>query len=374
MAHIETTVTCPLNDSFRVQQVGGMFDVALEEKLNEHFQADIPDRTQPWQIGLIAGPSGSGKTTIARNAFGRDFFDEPPWPPDRAVIDSIGEISTKKITSMFTAVGFSSPPSWIKPFRVLSRGEQFRCNLVRALAAGIERNGPAETQQPLVVFDEFTSVVDRNVARIGSAAIAMSIRREQIPVRFVAVTCHYDVVDWLAPDWVVDMATGQCDWRRLRRPPIRLELFRARRDAWRMFARHHYLGDSLSAAARCFVATYQSAPVAFCATLPIIGRRNHWRISRIVTLPDYQGVGIGMRVAESVADLHRADGQRLNVTASHPALVAHCQRSTRWQVVNVRKAGSQRTQQLVDNYRGSLGRAVVSFEYLGHCVENNSDG
>ena len=59
---------------------------------------------------------------------------------------------------------------------------------------------------------------------------------------------------------------------------------------------------------------------AFCATLPVIGRRKHWRISRIVTLPDYQGIGIGMRVAEAVAEQHRAEGHRFNVTASHPAL------------------------------------------------------
>ena len=60
---------------------------------------------------------------------------------------------------------------------------------------------------PLVVFDEFTSVVDRNVAKVCSAAIAKGIRRGHIPCRFVAVTCHYDVAEWLEPDWVLDMAT-----------------------------------------------------------------------------------------------------------------------------------------------------------------------
>ncbi len=59
---------------------------------------------------------------------------------------------------------------------------------------------------PIIAFDEFTSVVDRNVARIGSAAIAKGIRKHQILCRFVAVTCHYDILDWLTPDWVIDMA------------------------------------------------------------------------------------------------------------------------------------------------------------------------
>ena len=66
---------------------------------------------------------------------------------------------------------------------------------------------------PLTVFDEFTSVVDRNVAKVCSAAIAKGIRRGSIPCRFVAVTCHYDVAAWLEPDWIVDMST--CELTRI---------------------------------------------------------------------------------------------------------------------------------------------------------------
>ncbi len=88
-------------------------------------------------------------------------------------------------------------------------------------------------------------------------------------------------------------------------------------------------------------------------------------IYRIVTLPDYQGIGIGTAVAESVAELHRRDGHRVNVTASHPSMIAHCRRSPLWRVVNVQKTGSRRPRGFVDNYRGSAGRAVVSFEYVG---------
>jgi len=84
-----------------------------------------------------------------------------------------------------------------------------------------------------------------------------------------------------------------------------------------------------------------------------------------VTLPDYQGIGIGMAVAEAVAEWHRRAGQRMNVTGSHPALVAHCRRSPRWRAVNVKKTGSRGPGRFVAGYRGSAGRAVVSFEYVG---------
>lgn len=361
----ELTVSCPVHDSFRVRQVAGMFDVPLAAKATSTFRADIPASEEVWQIGLIVGPSGSGKSTLTRRAFGESLYSHPAWPADRAVVDCFGDLPIKQITGLLTAVGFGSPPSWIKPYAVLSGGERFRCDLARALANAENATTDVTASPPIVAFDEFTSVVDRNVAQIGSAAVARAIRSGAVSRRFVAVTCHYDVEPWLAPDWTVDMATGACHWRRLQRPTIELAIVRCHRQAWRMFARHHYLNGQLSPTARCFLATWRGAAVAFCATIPLIGRRGHWRITRVVTLPDFQGIGIGLRVAECVADLHRADGLRINITASHPSVLGHCQRSPRWRMVRVMKHGSQRAKRFTGNYRGSLGRAVVSFEYLG---------
>jgi len=374
MPHVEVNLSCPVHDSFRVQQLAGLFDVPLTERASVSFGADVPGPDEDWQIGLIVGPSGSGKSTIARQAFAGNLVGEEPWPTDRAVVDCFGDASVKQITGLLTSVGFSSPPSWTKPYHVLSGGERFRCDLARGLsrafaAASLQSGDSAP--QPIVAFDEFTSVVDRNVAQIGSAAVARAIRSGQIGCRFVAVTCHYDVAEWLEPDWVLDMSMRSCQRRRLRRPAIELELFRCRHALWKMFAPHHYLSGALSRGARCFVAMWKGNPVAFCATLTVIGRKHHWRISRIVTLPDYQGVGIGMRVAEAVGVLHLEQGHRFSVTASHPALIAHCRRSPRWRTVRVLKTGSRTDRGFISNYRGSQGRSVVSFEYLG---QDDRDG
>ena len=53
--------------------------------------------------------------------------------------------------------------------------------------------------QDLIVFDEFTSVVDREIAKVSAYAISKAVRRTK--KKFIAVTCHYDVLDWLDPDW-----------------------------------------------------------------------------------------------------------------------------------------------------------------------------
>src|SRR5690349_24301742 len=105
MPTIKTTVSCPVHDSFRVQQVAGMFDVPLADKATEHFEADVPGRRENWQVGLIVGPSGSGKSTIARRAFGDDVYCAAEWPGDRAVVDCFGRTSVRHVVELFTAVG-----------------------------------------------------------------------------------------------------------------------------------------------------------------------------------------------------------------------------------------------------------------------------
>lgn len=372
----EVTVSCPVFDSFRVQQVAGMFDVPLTEKCTQRFSVDLPSLEEKWDVGLIVGPSGSGKSTIAREFYGQQLYKEADWPTDKAVVDCFGDVPLRQVVELLTAVGFSSPPSWVKPYQVLSCGERFRCDLARALSqeSGAERQKPDHAgsglstlrSRPLIAFDEFTSVVDRNVARACSAAIAKGIRRGSIPCRFIAVTCHYDVAEWLEADWVLDMATGRLERRRLRRPPIHVEIHRASVSAWQLFARHHYLSGSLARGARCYLATWEGEPVTFCATLPVITRKNHRRFTRIVTLPDYQGMGIGMKVVAAVASLHRQEGLRINVTSSHPALIRHCRNSPLWKTVNVRKAGSASPGSgRFKGYRSATGRSVVSFEYVG---------
>jgi hypothetical protein len=402
MPTITATVSCPVRDSFRVQQVAGIFGLSLGEVATERFEVDVPGAHEDWQIGLIVGPSGSGKTTIACRAFGDRLYAGAAWPDSRAVVDSFGDLSIRQVLDLFTAVGFSSPPSWLKPYHVLSNGERFRCDLARALATGFtndketRRRGDKEKSQaipekrraeislspclpvslsslPIVVFDEFTSVVDRTVAKVCSAAIAKGIRRGHIPCRFVAVTCHYDVADWLEPDWVVDMSTCALHRRCLqnpntswRRPHIKLEIHRSDVAAWELFKRHHYLSGSLPRGARCYLTTWDGMPVNFCATVPLVARKNHRRFARIVTLPDFQGIGIGMRAVSAIAELHRAEGHRVSVTSSHPALVRHCERSPLWRLVGIRKWDQPRRSALFATYRAT-GRTVVSFEYKGRC-------
>jgi ABC-type lipoprotein export system ATPase subunit len=356
MPLVSQSVECPINPTFRAHQVAGLFDLPLTDRSHETFAVEVPSADEDWSIGAIVGPSGSGKSTIARAAFGDAMQNIAKWPRQSAVIDGFGEHPIKTITRMLSAVGFSSPPAWLRPYHVLSNGERFRCDVARALLA----------PQPLVVIDEFTSVVDRTVAKIASAAIAKAIRSRRCAKRFVAVTCHYDVLQWLEADWVVDMATGELRRGRLRRPPIELRVVRAPQAAWRWFARHHYLSGQLSRGATCHVALWNDEPVAFCAVIRALGWKGRKRVTRLVVLPDYQGLGIGARLLEHVGDKVLSTGERFGITTSHPSLCEYLHDSPRWLCTRVKRSYRPSPQFFRNaDVSDSRGRVVTSFDFLG---------
>jgi len=334
-----------------------MFDVPVGEESEESFSAELPDIEDDWRIGVIVGPSGSGKTTIARQAYGECLYGADEWRHDCSVVDCFDESrSIKEISGMLTSVGFSSPPAWIKPYQVLSNGQKFRCDLARALLSGGD----------LVAFDEFTSVVDRRVAQIGSAAVAKAVRRTE-KQKFIAVACHYDIVDWLEPDWVLDTASMKLARGRLRRPDIKLWFCRGSREAWPLFAKHHYLSASLAPAARTYLAMVDDQPVGLCAFLPSIGNTGSRRVTRIVVLPDFQGVGIGSALLLHASRLVQQRGLKVTITTAHPGMISHLKASENWRVTNVMRTGGAKSEfrgSMGDSdsnrYKSSAGRAVVS--------------
>jgi energy-coupling factor transporter ATP-binding protein EcfA2 len=352
---------CAVVPSFRVRQVRGMFDLPGDAGERTEFTVELPSNEEAWSIGLIVGPSGSGKTTAARQAFGEHVAGDWDWPKDRSILDAFPEwMGIAEITGLLSSVGFSSPPAWVRPFAALSNGEQFRVNLARAMAEMPE----------LAVVDEFTSVVDRTVARIGSAALAKAVRRRG--AKFVAVTCHYDVIEWLEPDWILDMADGSLARRGLRRPEIRMDMARCQTSAWKFFARHHYLNSELHPSAQCFVGTVEDKPATFVAALPFPHPINPgWREHRCVCFPDFQGLGIGSAASEFVASLFVAGGKPYTSVTSHPAMIRHRARSPLWRMT---RAPSHAPPCRKMRSSQSSRRVTASFRYIGPARAELAEG
>ena len=187
MQHFDIIKTSDIEKTYRVAKIESDFDLKPEYS-NERFVGDL-DIPNHWQIGLIVGGSGTGKTTIANNLFG-DYLIKGFKYSHKSVIDDMPKnMTVEDISKIFYAVGFGSVPSWLKPYDVLSNGEKMRVDIARAIS-----------ENDLSVFDEFTSVVDRQVAKVASLAIHKMIKRTN--KKFVAIGCHHDVEEWLEPDWI----------------------------------------------------------------------------------------------------------------------------------------------------------------------------
>lgn len=137
---------------------------------------------------VICGASGSGKTTLAKQIkFSK--FQNKQFDNSKAIVSNFKTIddAIQKLTS----VGLNSIPTWCRPRNVLSVGEGFRADV----ALNIGNN---------VIFDEFTSTIDRNVAKSCAKGLGRYIRDNNLK-NVVFVSCHKDYIDYLQPSIVIDL-------------------------------------------------------------------------------------------------------------------------------------------------------------------------
>lgn len=360
MPRFEHIATTQRLRSFRAEKVAGMFDVPVSDTLTRAWCIQSEHDAAPWNIGCIVGPSGSGKSTMAQKIFG-ELYHGHAFPSNAAVVDGFpANMDVNDICALLSSVGFSSPPSWLLPFSLLSNGQQFRAQLAYALA----------TSQRCI-FDEFTSVVDRTVAKACAACVAKYAKQKS--KQFVAVTCHYDILDWLEPDWIIDMADQTFQRRKLQRPRLDIEVRRASPAIWPMFASHHYLSNDIHKGAAVYVAIMNEQMIAMCSDIhfchPLVNDMR--RIHRLVTLPDFQGFGIGPRLLACVASINAANGKRTAITTSHPGLIRSLDKQRTWKMTRKPSMVSISGKNGIMHSKGSrnptsaFGRLTASFVWCG---------
>ena len=71
-----------------------------------------------------------------------------------------------------------------------------------------------------------------------------------------------------------------------------------------MFRQYHYLNGSLGAGVRCYTSLYQNKSIAFMVVACTKMKTKYYRVSRLVVLPDYQGIGVGKHFLNFIADIY----------------------------------------------------------------------
>jgi len=363
--------SCENFDSYRANRVKSLFNAESGHEWSH--SANLPIEDFDWQIGVIVGASGSGKSSIGEKIFPKvGITDIGSGWGDKPIIDEIAPNGDfNMVTGALSAVGLGDVPAWLRPFHVLSNGEKFRAGLARLICESPE----------FAVIDEFTSVIDRQIARIGSSAFAKSWRRLKTK-KMVLLTPHYDILEWVQPDWIYDTTNARFSRDCLRRPGIELEIWKTDGKLWKYFKQHYYLDLPHPPAAEYFIGVINGEPVCHVAVCPLF-TANSYRATRLVVMPEWQGAGVGTKFLEYIMQHHLNGNGRCNrklgtfFHTSHPQLCGYLRNSKVWRQTGAMLYGANKVKVLESMARTGKGtvkgsgygghfRAVQSFKYIGN--------
>ena len=355
------------NDRY-TDYVYNSFDIQnKEETVVDVFYNLSEAKNFKWNIGVILGGSGSGKTTILKRM---GEIKKVSFSYNKPLISNFDWLEPKEVTLLLTSMGLSSVPTWLRPFDSLSNGEQYRATLAYLVASAKEGD--------VILVDEYTSVVDRDVAKAMSFALQKYIRREN--KRIILASCHYDILEWLMPDWTCSPQKGgtleKGDYLRQGRPQIELQISRVEAETWNFFKKHHYLTEEVNKSCKFLLFEWNNKPVGIVAIINQPGpneRKYAMAISRIVITPDFQGMGLGIKLSEFCGGLIRNNNGLCFIKTVNPALGIYFNKSKIWR--GTANNGKSRTikKDTDKSAKNRLERASYCHEYIGESISGYED-
>lgn len=309
-------------------------DIDIQKKLKHELSIDI--ELGNFSVGLILGASGSGKTTLARQIFGDECF-AVNIDSSKPIIDQLpGGLNYDECAGILSGIGLTSVPCWIRPIGTLSNGQRARAEAALSIS----------TSDNLVVLDEWTSVVDRTVAKVMSHCVQKFTRRRE--KKIVLLSCHYDVIEWLNPDWIIDCNSQKFIDRRLLRPDERqrseklnFTIQAISKSTWRNFSKYHYLNDQLAGGKAFYFGLFEDLnQIGFIAYTNYVPWRDKTKpmtmhANRIVIHPDYIGLGLGICLLNETISLMKIKGySNILIKFSSQSMLKALQRDPKWICIN----------------------------------------
>lgn len=304
---------------YRSVRAANSVDIDLSKSLVHHLTIDNI-KIEDYNIGLIVGNSGSGKTTLAKNLFN---FEDILLDENNSIIEQLDEsLSYDECKDVLVSVGLSSIPCWIRKVKELSNGQRARAEIALKISKCKE----------LIVVDEWTSVVDRDVAKVMSASIAKFARSKNRKI--VLISCHYDIIEWLNPCWIIDCNDQTFTDRRFlwqtyeRKEKLNFEIKECSSKLWTQFSKYHYLTQKIGSCYFSCGLYLKDRPIGIIIFNKLIPQRqNYMHSTRLVIHPDFAGFGLGINFEIICSRYLKSKGYRIfSITSQYHIVKAQLKR------------------------------------------------
>lgn len=371
MQAYDVTLSSPISDSYRCKRAADSLDIDANKKAIHSLKVNA-DLETDYNIGLIIGASGSGKTTLAKKIFGNDCF-KTILDEEKSIIDQFPEsFEYDKCAEILSGVGLTQVPCWIRPVKTLSNGQRARSEAALLMCSN----------EKLTIIDEWTSVVDRTVAKVMSHCIQKFARKND--KKIVLLSCHYDVIEWLNPDWIIDCNKQQYTDRRLlrqgyeRQEKLKFDIRETGRETWKYFSKYHYLSDKMPAG---HIETFglfndenQIGFICYANYVPYRksdknkGVKKIMHSNRVVIHPDYAGIGLGILLCNATANIMHRKGYRVMAKFSSIPMYKSRIKDKNWCLIDIkRKVGSKTSTRKISRQSGyRCNIKTYSFEYIAN--------
>lgn len=332
--HIHFELKSEANNSFFCQKAANSADLDLNKKLSHVMDLDI-DFPDDWNVGLIVGASGSGKTTLANHLYGANCFDTYIDLLQPIINQFDDSLSYDERVNQLISVGLSQVPCWVRPAGTLSNGQRFRAEIALQMSK----------QKEITIIDEWTSVVDRTIGKIMSHSVQKHARR--FNKKIVLCSCHYDVMEWLQPDWVIDC--NEQYFRRLlrqeRTEKLQLDIREIDSKSWKYFSKYHYLSENLPGGKVFYFGLFHAEKqIGFqCYANYIPCRKGDTMIfhsNRLVIHPDYCGLSLGKVLVNNTAMIMKKKGFKIMTKFCSLAMFRTTSNDRNWRLRNEGILGS----------------------------------
>lgn len=364
---IEVKLESRVNNSFRCKMACDALDIDAKKKSIHHLKIDNINIPRNWNVGLIYGASGSGKTTLAKKLFGEDVF-KAILNEDEPIINQFPkELTYDECAAILSGIGLNSVPCWIRPVKTLSNGQRARAEAALLM---VQNNG-------IINIDEWTSVVDRTVAKAMSFCVQKFARKQNKQI--ILLSCHYDVLEWLIPDWLIDCNEQKFhlkqneDFFFSKRQQLKFDIRKIGRESWKYFSKYHYLSELLPGGRielyGLFFEDKQIGFQCFANYTPIVkGKKHIYHSNRTVIHPDYQGLGLGIKLINESTKVFVEENPNFRVMAKFSALPVFkaMQKQNNWIYLGTKRLmGLMKTGGTMDRQSGFRegGIKTYHFEY-----------